>query len=1164
FLIASASPQNSVFGTLGNLRGPHETAEILLVRLQNGTVLTGHITQKGSGGEPEQVEAVSGDDLARSVVHAASPEGSLTARDHHGNEVLAVYQPFGDSGWQLVAKLDRKEALAPARQLAKSITAVLLIALLAVIAMLVLLWLQQRRIYQLAVVAKETEALRQLREQEVSYRQMFDSNPHPMWIDDRSSLAFLAFNEAAIAKYGYSRDEFLSMTARDILPPEEIARLEDLMPKADDDPALEALLRHNALWRHRKKDGTEIMVEVSSNPLQFEGRDANLVLAYDVTERERSRARIQESERFAFATIDSMPGHISVLDETGTIIATNSRWRDFGLEQGARLRDVDRGANYLEVCRHAAGGEDDSDAKAVLAGLMAVITGEKQHFRHEYPCFTPSENLWFAVHFTRFPDDGEVRVVAFHEDITARRLAEDDLRELNHYYSALSAINSAIIRIRDPEVMIDEVCNTVCTHTELMLVTARRLEGRMLKGTGAVYGRGAEFVDEPVNEYGEVDVEHSLLPCAQAIREQRAIVINDFTDHELATLWESADERHGIKAALICPVIRRDGAWGILEFYAGQSGFFKAELVRLIQEITADLAYGLDMIEVEERRRDMEAELLLNAEIIASSHEGMFITDQDNRFTMVNPSLCAITGYERSELLGKTPRILSSGHHDRDFYQELWGTLLRTDRWEGEVWDRRKDGEVFPVWLSITRAQESATGAYHHIAIYRDITERKQHENYVEHIATHDILTDLPNRAVLQERLELMLAQAARAGNQLALLFVDLDHFKLINDTLGHGIGDQLLKMIGARISKRLRESDSVCRIGGDEFVVLLSDIQSRENVGVVAEKILHEISQPCLVDEHSLVVTASIGIAIYPQHGNTVTGLMHIADVAMLAAKRSGQDRYHFYSGELGEDAGEHLAMLNALRAAVQNEELFLAYQPQIDLQSGRLVGHEALARWEHPEYGLVPPVRFIPIAEDSGLIIPLGDWIMKEACRQNQQWRERGLADVPVSVNVSVLQFRQDNFVQRVQAVLAETGLPPDRLELEVTESLLIVSTEQSLKKVAELQKIGLKVAIDDFGTGYSSMAYLRQLSPNRLKIDKSFVDDVPHQSDAVAIVRAIVSLAAAVGIETIAEGVETEEQADFLQSLWCAQGQGYLYSKPVPASEFESWLDSWQSRH
>ncbi len=449
------------------------------------------------------------------------------------------------------------------------------------------------------------------------------------------------------------------------------------------------------------------------------------------------------------------------------------------------------------------------------------------------------------------------------------------------------------------------------------------------------------------------------------------------------------------------------------------------------------------------------------------------------------------------------------------------------------------------------------------IVLARDVTERKAAEQRVLNLAHYDSLTGLPNRALLADRMRVAIKRAARQSTRLAVLFVDLDRFKPINDSLGHEIGDQLLKTVAERMLVSVRGVDTVSRVGGDEFVVLLSEIEMTDDAARVAEKLIRGLSQPYGIEGHELLVTASVGICIYPDNGTQPNILLRNADASMYSAKEAGRNRYQFYSDDMTERAIERLGLEQDMRGAVQRGEIFLVYQPQIELATGRVIGAEVLVRWRHPAHGLISPARFIPIAEDSGLILVMGEWVLGEACRQARRWRDRGILNASVSVNVSAVQFRQNDFVSVVERALNESGILPNGLELELTESVVMQGVEPALEKLRELDTLGVKVAIDDFGTGYSSLSYLRQFTVDRLKIDQSFVRDLPGNVDAEAITTAIVAMGISLGLRIIAEGVETEAQAEFLQSVLCKEGQGYLYARPMVTDEFEAWVAAWE-RH
>jgi diguanylate cyclase (GGDEF)-like protein/PAS domain S-box-containing protein len=474
-------------------------------------------------------------------------------------------------------------------------------------------------------------------------------------------------------------------------------------------------------------------------------------------------------------------------------------------------------------------------------------------------------------------------------------------------------------------------------------------------------------------------------------------------------------------------------------------------------------------------------------------------------------------------------------------------------------------GKKGKLWfeLSVSRKQLSAELEPRFIVLARDITERKASEQRIMQLAHYDPLTALPNRALLADRMKVAIKRAERRTGRLAVLFVDLDRFKPINDSLGHDIGDHLLKSVAERMQASVRSVDTVSRVGGDEFVVLLSEIETAEDAARVAEKLIFGLSQPYLIEEHELLLTASIGICIYPDNGKESNILLRNADASMYTAKEAGRNRYQFYSRDMTVRAIERLSLEHDLRGAAERGEIFLVYQPQIELATERIIGAEVLMRWQHPMRGLISPIRFIAVAEDSGLILALGEWALRESCRQARIWRDHGLLDICISVNVSAVQFRQTDFVATVERVLRDTGLSHGNLELELTESVVMQGVEPTLGKLRELDALGVKVAIDDFGTGYSSLSYLRQFTVDRLKIDQSFVRDLPGNVDAEAIAAAIVAMGLSLGLRIIAEGVETEAQAEFLQSILCKEGQGYLYAWPLAADEFEAWVAEWQRR-
>ncbi len=554
--------------------------------------------------------------------------------------------------------------------------------------------------------------------------------------------------------------------------------------------------------------------------------------------------------------------------------------------------------------------------------------------------------------------------------------------------------------------------------------------------------------------------------------------------------------------------------------------------------------------------------LPLTTHVFESSSNGILITDARNTILMVNPAFCRITGYSPEEVIGRTPRILSSGRHDRAFYDQLWRALENEGVWQGEIWNRRKDGQVYAEWLTINVVKDWRGRVTHRIAVFSDITQRKTESDRVQHMATHDALTGLPNRTLLAELLHKALADARRHGRRVAVLFLDLDRFKMVNDTLGHHAGDLLLQAVAQRLQASLRAGDAVARQGGDEFIMVLSEVNGIQDAAAVAEKVIAAVSQPYDLSGNEFFTSTSIGIAIFPEDGEDADSLLKNADAALYRAKDAGRNNFQFFAAEMNADAVERLALETGLRHALERNELILHYQPQIDLERGAVRGVEALLRWQSPERGLVPPTKFIPVAEESGLIHPIGAWVLTQACRDAKSWLDAGLPLASVAVNVSAVQLRHAGFATAVEAALEASGLPAEHLELEVTESLLMHDMQRVCGVMHALRSRGVKFAIDDFGTGYSSLSYLKRLPLDRLKLDQSFVRNLPHDDDA-AIAATILAIGESLGLTIVAEGVESSAQHAWLQAHHCPLAQGYFFAKPMPASEMRAFMQARQTR-
>jgi len=554
-------------------------------------------------------------------------------------------------------------------------------------------------------------------------------------------------------------------------------------------------------------------------------------------------------------------------------------------------------------------------------------------------------------------------------------------------------------------------------------------------------------------------------------------------------------------------------------------------------------------------RRSAEEKVRLAATVFETSVEGILISDRENHIVSVNQAFCKITGYAEDEVMGQNPSMLNSGRNDPGFYQAMWRSIQEQGQWQGEIWNRRKSGEVYPEWLTITMVKDETGQPSHYVAVFSDITERKQAEARIRFLANHDALTSLPNRNLLHDRFDHALARAQRMETGLALIFLDLDRFKDINDTLGHQVGDALLQKVGENLQACLRPGDTLARQGGDEFVALLEDIHQANDVAAVLENILASFTRPISVDGHSVTITPSLGIALYPEDGTDMDTLVKHADIAMYRAKEVGRNNYQFYLPALNERMVKRLDLEARLRQALEENCFELHYQPQVDVGSGRIVGAEALLRWHDAERGNIAPAEFIPLAEETDIIVPLGDWVLRTAAHQAARWAEAGIP-VRVAVNISARQLRRHDLASHVGQILAETRLKPSLLEIELTEGVILAASENERLNLEQLQRLGLDISLDDFGTGYSSLSYLHDLRVDSLKIDRSFIANL-HHNDSAKLTEIIVMMAKSLGLSIVAEGVETEAQLNFIRSHGVDIYQGWLFSKAVPAADFEHLL-------
>lgn len=687
--------------------------------------------------------------------------------------------------------------------------------------------------------------------------------------------------------------------------------------------------------------------------------------------------------------------------------------------------------------------------------------------------------------------DGSIeRVVAIGANITEHRRAEQALRESEEKHrNVVERASDGIAIIQDG----------------LVKYVNQRL---------------ADMVDRSREELADAAVSFLVHPDAlsQVVERYTRRLAGD----EVVAIYESALQR-------------KDGSKIEVEINAGLVNY---------EGRSADLIIMRDIT----LRKTAEEKLRIHTSAMSAASDQIFIADADGMIEFVNPSFERETGYSSEEIVGKSINILKCERQDDSFYDDLWHTVCSGRPWKGEITTERKNASFCTEDMTITPVKNDCGEIERFVGIKRDISEKKSYEKQLDRMAHHDHLTGLPNRLLFADRLNQSLSRARRKSAPLAVMFLDLDRFKTINDTLGHSTGDLLLKSVAERVSDCIREADTVARMGGDEFTVILTESQNQADVLAVAQRILDSLAEPFDVAGHELFVTTSIGISIYPSDGVDVETLVRNADAAMYRAKEQGRNNYQLCSWAVNAAALEKFELETALRRAVERNEFLAHYQPRVNLHTGEIVGLEALVRWQHPELGLISPAQFIPIAEETGLIVPIGEWVVKEACEQNKRWQDSGLPKIPVAVNISPRQFRHDDLVESIAAILEETRLAPEYLELEVTENAIMHRPIVAANSLRRLKEMGIRISIDDFGTGQSSLSYLKRFPLDTIKIDQSFVKDITTDPDDSAIAQAIISMAQTLGLGVIAEGVETLEQLELLKSLGCNEVQGYFISRPM----------------
>jgi|GEM_PF-309969 len=739
-------------------------------------------------------------------------------------------------------------------------------------------------------------------------------------------------------------------------------------------------------------------------------------------------------------------------------------------------------------------------------------------------------------------------------EIIGRERAQQALMHANRLYNVLSRTNVAIVRITDRQHLLDEICRIAVEEGKFPL--ARIALADTAAGTwrwAACCGSqsGLPSCDEVLPScllaHRDAAVDHGIHVCSSE-------PVDGHVWHPICVQAIASGFRSHVVLQL-----RQDGqVAGAFSLYAHEPKFFDEAQLNLLREMTEDVSFALSNIAREARRRAAEEKLRKLSHAVEQSANAVVITDRDGVIEYVNPWFTRITGYRDDEVVGKTPRILKSGETHPETYKRLWDTILSGREWTGELHNTKKNGDLYWCLETISPLKDESGNITHFVAVTEDISERKQAEQTIRHLAFHDPLTGLPNRRLFRDRLMQAAAMRNRDANAFALMLLDLDRFKTVNDTLGHDTGDALLKAVSSRLLGNIRQGDTLARMGGDEFALLAIGIDHPEDMAHLAGKLLECLKHPFQLGSHELYVTSSMGVTLYPSDAIDVDALVRNADIALYRAKDEGRNMFRFFTEDMNAAMMQRLRLESSMRRAIERNEFLLHFQPQVDLATGTIHGTEALIRWNSPELGMVSPAEFIPIAEDTGMIVPIGAWILRTACLQARAWEEAGVP-MRVAVNLSARQFQQDNLAEMIADILRETALAPAMLEVELTESMLMKDTASAKATLDKLHAMGVQISIDDFGTGYSSLSYLKRLPIQLLKIDQSFVRDIHTDPDDRAIVTAVIALAHSLKLRVVAEGVETEEQLRFLRSHRCDIMQGYLFSRPLPGDAVTDLLRS-----
>lgn len=966
-------------------------------------------------------------------------------------------------------------------------------------------------------------------------------------------IAILAIDE----KYNVS---YANPYARDIfnLNVKQVEAKTSQLPKAVHKSIIAELKKSSTSFvlQYTAGDQLRTLKVFTSHNKAFEDLHSGYVLhMHDVTNHVNTELQLSHTEKLLRNLIDASPDLIYFKDEKNRWLEANISSQElFQLDQldYQHKTDMELASCSNPVFKEAFRQSKTSDDQAWKLG---------RSIRNEEVISLPhgGAKILDIIKVPMFNDDGSRHgLVTLGRDITEHKMAESHLRDRSAILDALISCDWLLHSAESWQTVAVTVLQQLCLALRFTRATIlRNLEPS-----------NTEPVKTAKSSHSKIYYRWSVPGFSNADNALEDINFNDMRLNRWKDALQHGDpvfgdirdlpsserqmlEQHDTQSIAIVPLFSDKIWWGNIIIERCH------DLIKTTpQELGSLMAIGRSLgVAIQ---RESAGKRLHQAKIaFDSASEGIMITDDKIRIVAINKGFTEITGYTEEDVLGQSPQILQSESQDNRFYKDICTILKKEDRWHGELLNKRKSGENYYESLTITAVKDNAGHVVNYVGVFADITDIKHSQNRLHELVNHDPLTGLPNRRLLNELLEHSIKRAERDNHKIALLFIDLDRFKAVNDNLGHQVGDKLLLEASRRISLSMRDSDIVARLGGDEFVVMMDMINNPSDAALVAKKIIHALQIEFNIDGNEIYISASIGISVFPKDCKDVESLIKAADIAMYQVKNKGKNNHGFYSDELSKNAVERFNLEGQLRHAIVRKEFEVYYQPQVSLISGEIIGAEALIRWNHPKLGLISPATFIPLAEETGLIVQIGEWVLREAANQMVIWHKAGHAIQWIAVNVSGVQIIRSNFADTVYGILMETDCDPHMLELEITESTVMQNTEHVIDTFNRIKQLGLKLAIDDFGTGYSSLSNLKRLPLDKIKIDQSFVRDLPDDLDDAAIANAIYAMAGSLGFSVIAEGVETNAQADFLKNMGCKEAQGYLYSKPITASEFSKLL-------